>query len=105
MNRAPTQRGRKTQQKILSTAADLFHRRGVNATSVDDVLAASRTGKSQFYHYYKSKEDLLCEVARYHLDQLIVEASILEQLDSWRGIKAWFDWAVARQKELRCVGG
>ena len=102
---ASTARGRRTRERILTTAADLFHRRGVNATSVDDVLAASGTGKSQFYHYFESKDELLHDVATFNLQRLLAEAAFIEELDTWKGIKGWFDWVVAQQKELRCVGG
>jgi AcrR family transcriptional regulator len=42
-----------TKDRILAVALDLFHENGINATSVDDILEASGTGKSQFYYYFK----------------------------------------------------
>ncbi|MCA9399346.1 MAG: TetR/AcrR family transcriptional regulator [Candidatus Omnitrophica bacterium] len=53
------ERGQKTRERMLRTAFDLFHQKGVNATSVDEVLEKSGTGKSQFYYYFKSKEGLV----------------------------------------------
>jgi len=44
-----TERGRETRENILGTAARLFHERGVTATSVEQVLAGARAGKSQLY--------------------------------------------------------
>ncbi|NBV99561.1 MAG: TetR family transcriptional regulator [Proteobacteria bacterium] len=35
-----------TKEKIVAVALDLFHENGINATSVDDILEASATGKS-----------------------------------------------------------
>lgn len=40
--------------RIIASAADLFHKQGVHATSPDDVIENSDTGKGQFYHYFKS---------------------------------------------------
>ena len=47
------------RDKILNAAFDLFHERGVKSVTVDDILKQSSTGKSQFYHYFKSKEGLI----------------------------------------------
>jgi AcrR family transcriptional regulator len=59
-------RGAATRQKILEAAAELVNRKGFNGTSVDDVLAASGTGKSQFYHYFTSKTQLARELVDHH---------------------------------------
>lgn len=45
--------------RLLAAAFDLFHAKGVPATSVDEILAASDTGKSQLYHYFGSKDGLV----------------------------------------------
>ncbi len=92
-----TDRGRQTREKILCAAASLIHRQGVAATSVDEVLAASRTGKSQFYHYFDSKEHLVREVLRHHANRAIEEqARTLSQLDTWEGIEAWLESILER---------
>jgi len=105
MGTAPTERGEKTRKLILKAAADLYHRQGVNATSVDEVLDACGAGKSQFYHYFKSKDDLLIQIAREELRPSIDELPFLQDLASWKGIQAWFDGVVEWQKEVGCVGG
>ena len=85
-------RGAQTRQRILSSAASLMYKQGVNGTSVDDVLAASGTGKSQFYHYFSSKEALVRELVSYHLAALpAARDDLLARLDSLEGIKAWLD--------------
>src|SRR5262249_33808870 len=53
---ARTRRGDETRRQILEAARDLFHKQGVVATSPDQVIEASGTGKGQFYHYFKNKE-------------------------------------------------
>ena len=45
--------GSETRLRIIGAAADLFRKQGVHATSPDDVIEASHTGKGQFYHYFK----------------------------------------------------
>lgn len=101
-----TGRGRRTRERILTTAAALFHERGVHATSVDDVLAASGAGKSQFYHHFSSKAELVREVLAYQFHRLQEEqASLLQRLDTWDGFAAWFDYIVRWQEGRGLLGG
>jgi AcrR family transcriptional regulator len=60
-------RGAETRLRIIRAAADLFHKQGARATSPDEIIEASRTGKGQFYHYFKSKEGLIHEVLQSYL--------------------------------------
>ena len=58
-------RGKKTKLKMIQAAMDLFHAQGVRATSPQDVMDRTGTGKSQFYHYFGSKEGLVHETLQY----------------------------------------
>lgn len=60
--KAKSTKGQLTRQRILLAASKLIQKKGVNGTSIDDVLEASNTGKSQFYHYFESKEALVLEL-------------------------------------------
>src|SRR5262249_54302729 len=92
-------RGASTRQRIIETAAKLMYKNGVNGTSVDDVLAASGTGKSQFYHYFTSKEALVKELIPFHLEKLTAaRADLLTNLNSQAGIEAWLDQILADQR-------
>jgi AcrR family transcriptional regulator len=53
-----TGRGRASRERIVERAAELFAKRGIAATSVDEVLAAAGAGKGQFYHYFRSRDEL-----------------------------------------------
>jgi AcrR family transcriptional regulator len=53
-----TRRGRASRERIVERAADLFAERGIAATSLDEVLAAAGAGKGQFYHYFRSRDEL-----------------------------------------------
>jgi TetR/AcrR family transcriptional repressor of nem operon len=101
-----TERGRETREKILITAARLFHERGVSATSVEQLLAAAQAGKSQFYRYFPSKDDLVSEVIRYQSDrQLSWQRTLLERLEDWEGLEAYFGALVASHAERELIGG
>jgi AcrR family transcriptional regulator len=49
---------------ILSVASDLFSRQGINATSVDAIVAKADIAKVTLYKYFKSKEQLIIEYLR-----------------------------------------
>ena len=85
-----TRRGRDTKERIVATAAALMYEHGVSATSIEDILAASDTGKSQFYHYFTSKDDLVSAVLQHQLDR-ILEDQQAYPLGTWSGLVAWFD--------------
>ena len=99
-----TRRGKDTKGRIVEAAAQLMYERGVSATSIEDVLAASGTGKSQLYHYFASKEDLVAEVLRHQLEQVLREQSVYP-LDTWEGISAWFQSMVDMQQDQRGYRG
>lgn len=76
-----------TRLRIIQSAAQLFHKRGVRATSVDDVLNRSNAGKGQFYHYFKSKEALTRDVLKFYslgfCEKLPDTFQSLDQLERW----------------------
>lgn len=47
------------KQKIIDTAATLFHRKGYSSTSLDDVSKELGITKAAIYHYVKNKDELL----------------------------------------------
>src|SRR5262249_48164180 len=68
--KVPSARGAETKNRIIRVAADLFHKQGVRATSPDQVIEASATGKGQFYHYFRNKTGLVHEVLQAHLNAI-----------------------------------
>ena len=97
--RRKSAKGTETRIRIIRTAADLFHERGVGATSPDDVIEASKTGKGQFYHYFKSKEGLVHEVLQSHLNAIKTGAAPVNyDISSWRDLEAWFMSQLELQK-------
>ena len=99
-----TARGRETKARIVAAAAELMHLRGVRATSVDEVLSAAGAGKSQFYHYFSSKEDLIEAVLRHQLERVLGD---LDRFDNatLEGIRSWLDSMLQEQQERGFRGG
>jgi AcrR family transcriptional regulator len=104
--RPKSPKGVETKAKIVRTAADLFHKQGVGATSPDDIIAASKTGKGQFYHYFKSKEWLVHEVLQAHLEAIKSGAAPIDyDITSWEGLESWFLRQVELQKTYKMRRG
>src|SRR6266849_6186099 len=99
-------RGAETRLRIIRTAADLFHKQGAHATSPDKIIEASRTGKGQFYHYFRSKEGLIHEVLQTYLDEIKTgPARVNYEINSWRDLEKWFAAQVALQKNYQMTRG
>lgn len=48
-----------TKARIVKSAWNLFYKNGYEQTTVEEIIAASKTSKGAFYHYFKGKEALL----------------------------------------------
>lgn len=75
---ARTQRGSDTRACIVTATAGLMARSGVAGTSLDAVRAVTATSKSQLYHYFADKADLVRAVVRHQADA-VVEAQRLRE--------------------------
>jgi len=49
-------------QKIIDTAAEIFHKKGYRSTTLDDVSRELGITKAALYHYVSSKEKLLSKI-------------------------------------------
>jgi AcrR family transcriptional regulator len=99
-----TRQGRETKGRIVAAAAELMQRRGVAATSVDDVLAAAGVGKGQFYHYFAAKADLIEVVLRHQLGAVLREQGRFD-VGTWEGIQGWLDAMLAQHAARDFSGG
>jgi TetR/AcrR family transcriptional regulator, transcriptional repressor for nem operon len=85
-----TARGAETRDRIVQSAADLMYAKGVNATTLDDVLAASGTSKSQLYRHFADKDALVHAVIALRGHQVITrETQRLGRLNSFAGLIRW----------------
>jgi AcrR family transcriptional regulator len=63
---------------------------GVTPTTLDEVMAASGTGKSQFYQHFSDKTDLVREVVAFRASQLLErERGYLDRVDTLAGLDRW----------------
>ncbi|MGH2968082.1 MAG: TetR/AcrR family transcriptional regulator, partial [Solirubrobacteraceae bacterium] len=64
-------RGRRTRGHIVAVASGLVLEHSAHATSLDDVCKGASVSKSQLYHYFDDKGDLLCAVVCHSADQVL----------------------------------
>nr|WP_248926670.1 FAD-dependent oxidoreductase [Paenibacillus hamazuiensis] len=55
---------RKKKQYMIDVALRMFIEKGFENVSVDDIIAATNTSKGTFYHYFKSKDEIIREVPK-----------------------------------------
>lgn len=80
-----------TKEKMIMSALDLFHRKGVNATGINEILKSSKTGKGQFTHYFKNKDGLIRSVIEYLFEIIRSgQAGTGYDLHSWEDFNRWF---------------
>jgi AcrR family transcriptional regulator len=79
------------QQLIRDRAAALFAARGFAATSIADIAAACGVAKSLVYHYFGAKDDILTDLLRDHVTQLIAgaEAALASSADPRARLRAF----------------
>jgi TetR/AcrR family transcriptional repressor of nem operon len=87
-----TARGAATRDRIVAAAAELMYVRGVNATTLDEVLAAAGASKSQLYRHFPTKDDLVHAVIERRGQQVLDrETQRLGRLSSFSGLTRWRD--------------
>jgi TetR/AcrR family transcriptional repressor of nem operon len=92
-----------SREKILSSAAEMIHRNGYIATSVDQIVADAGVSKSNFYYHFKSKEDLGLEFLQQRKEQLEATAAITllhPDLDPGQRIDAFMNAVVSHGEDI-----
>lgn len=87
------------RDRIVLSAWDLFHEKGLDGTSVDEILKQSDTGKSQFYHYFGSKDGLvhaMLEEARRMIKDGDIEG--IQPIETWTDLKDYFEHLIIKME-------
>jgi AcrR family transcriptional regulator len=101
-----TPKGRETRERIISAAAELIYERSVGDVSLDDIRHAVGVSKSQLYHYFNDKSDLLRAVIEYQRGGVLeFHRGVLESLSNIEELELWRDMVVAAQTSRECRGG
>jgi TetR/AcrR family transcriptional repressor of nem operon len=101
-----TAKGLETRRRIVMAAAELLAEKGAAGLSLDDVKARAGASRSQLYHYFDDREDLVRAAVTATADAVVgFQSTLLDHLDSWAGIDRWFNALVAAQQDRQASGG
>jgi TetR/AcrR family transcriptional repressor of nem operon len=101
-----TEQGRQTRERIVAAASDVVAEKGALGASLDDVGARAAASRSQLYHYFDDKTDLLRAVAEATNDTVLDgQRALFAGLDTWAGFQRWADALVELQQQRGGRGG
>jgi AcrR family transcriptional regulator len=108
--RPTTDRGRATVQRILDAACILFGKRGVRATTLDEIGAAAGVGRGQLYHFFAGKADLVADVVALQVERVIASARpSFDTMSTAADLHAWCEDTVntyaSSNDAIRCPIG
>ena len=71
----------KTREKFIEVARQLFARKGVENTTMNDIASASEKGRRTIYTYFKSKREIFNAVIASETDELLKRLRQIINLD------------------------
>lgn len=101
-----TERGRLARRRIVAAATSVVAERGALGASLDEVGVRASASRSQLYHYFGDKNDLLLAVAEATNDAVLgAQQPLFEAIGTWEGLQRWFDALVELQEQRDGRGG
>lgn len=101
-----TARGAATRARIVDAATGLVRAHGAANTTIDAVIEASKVSKSQIYHYFTDKDDLVLAVIQRQAECVLgTHEELLKKLNSLAGLRRWRDAVVELTRQTNCAGG
>jgi AcrR family transcriptional regulator len=90
----------------VRAAAEVVADKGAAGMSLNDVGVRAGAGRSQLYHYFEDRDDLIRAVIDATTEAVLgAQDGLLDDLDSWAGIDRWFRALVDLQIERQAQGG
>jgi len=95
------------REQILSAGLDVFHRKGFNATSVQEITDAAGAPKGSFYNHFESKEALGAEAVGRYEEKSAALLGFLEdrKVAPLRRLRKYFESLVEAAIEAEFSGG
>jgi AcrR family transcriptional regulator len=73
---------------------------------LDEILAATGTSKSQLYHYFADRSELIRAVVARQGERVLDQQRLaLDYVDGWEALGLWRDFVVGVVEGLGCRGG
>ena len=101
-----TARGIATRRRIVDAATAVVAGNGASGASLDEIGERAAASRSQLYHYFQDKADLLRAVAEATNSAVLDgQRELFAELGSWDGLSRWADTLVALQEQHGARGG
>ena len=101
-----TPKGRAMRDRIVQTSAELIFATGARETTLDQVKSAVGASKSQLYHYFSDKDELLRGVIDFQGKRIIeAQQPELGAINSIASLKRWRDKLVQLTDAFGRIGG
>lgn len=97
---------RATREEIVKVADDLFYRRGYGHTSFADIAEVVKISRGNFYHHFKTKDDILDAVIRKRLAdrQAMLERWEIEGETPEQRIGSFIDILIVNGEKIKRYG-
>jgi TetR/AcrR family transcriptional repressor of nem operon len=81
------------REQLLAAGLDALHRKGFNATSIQDITDAADAPKGSFYNHFESKEALALEALRLYVERGKIRRAVLQDatLPPLRRLRDYFE--------------
>lgn len=97
-----------TKEKVLKSALDLMLMKGYNSTSVDDICKKAEVTKGNFFHHFKTKEDLGKSLLDYYGELIIKSLTEFEVFENYtdplENIYKYIDFSVHLSSDITFHG-
>lgn len=100
-----TPKGQAARRRIVEIAARLMQDQGVRNTTLDNVQEAASAGRSQLYHYFSGKRDLVRAVIDFQAEGILAPTKNAHSLSTWEGWEQWRSTIVRHYAQMGCRGG
>ena len=96
------------KERLIGTAKEMIYANSYEAVSVDELCAAAGVGKSSFYHFFPSKQDLALaalESRWQQFEEFVLKPSFSDDLPPQERIVRFFDLVWKEQQVQKQVDG
>jgi AcrR family transcriptional regulator len=92
------------KNELVDIAEKLFIEKGYEETSIEDILKASELSKGGFYHYFKSKDEVLAESINNFAEGLLEELEPIiedQELNALQKLNRFMEKKIASQNSKK----
>lgn len=93
---------KKTREKFIEVARQLFARKGIENTTMNDIASASDKGRRTIYTYFKSKREIFNAVIDNESEELLLKLRriLAQQISPEEKMKAYVDCRLQTMREI-----